>query len=222
MRGMSRSARSNTTGIDWATADLKTGEGVAAALHGSDTIVHCASDQRGDAASAARLIQDAGTAGVTHLVFPSIVGTDRVPLAYFRAKLDVERVIRGGSVPSTMLRATQFYQFILEGAQRLTRLPVVPVPSHFPVQPVDARDVAVRLVELALDAPNPAVPELVGPEELTFASMIRGYLARIGRHRPVWEVPFPGTREIRNGGLLSSDENRQLASTTWTEFLDIR
>ncbi len=89
-------------------ADPAPGDGLAGAVHGVDAVVHLASapgrgSAQPDVAATRRLVAAAHRAGVRHLVYVSIVGVDRVPLAYYRAKLAAEGVVRAGPVPFTML-----------------------------------------------------------------------------------------------------------------------
>ena len=83
-------------------------------------------------------------------MYISIVGVDRFPRGYFKAKLEAEGVVAESGLPWTTLRATQFYELIAKGATRLAKLPVIPVPAGFVVQPVDSGEAAARLAELAL------------------------------------------------------------------------
>ena len=113
---MSRRVRSQP---GWVAADLATGEGLLDAVRGADAVVHLASATgRGaktadtDVAGTRRLVAAAYQAGVGHLVYVSIVGVDRVPLSYYRAKLAAEDIVRAGQVPWTIVRATQFPQLV--------------------------------------------------------------------------------------------------------------
>src|SRR5262249_61895127 len=98
-----------------------------------------------------------------HVVYISIVGSDLVSFGYVRAKLECERLVSGSGLPWTTLRATQFYDLILKGAPTLARLPVVPVPAGFVIQPVDSGEVAARLAGLALSEPARRLPDMGGP-----------------------------------------------------------
>lgn len=151
-------------------------------------------------------------------MFISIVGADRVGFGYIRSKLEAESVIADCGLPWTTLRATQFYDLILAGAHRAARLPV-PVPAGFRVQPVDADDVAAKLVDLALFAPAGRVSDLGGPHVTTAAELVCAYLQTIGRRRPVIQVWIPGTRPIRAGGLLPQEPAQASGQTTWEQFL---
>jgi hypothetical protein len=115
----------------------------------------------------------------------SVVGADRVPVVsaadramfgYFASKLAAERVIADSGLPWTTLRATQFHDLILMVAQQMTKLPVIPVPAGFRFQPVDAGEVAGRLVELALGTPAGLAPDMAGPRVYTMPDLLHSYL----------------------------------------------
>ena len=152
--------------IEWAVGDLGTGEGIDAAVADVDTIIHCASDYRRarkDLPGVRRFLDAARDAGVAHLVYISIVGIDQVPLSYYRVKLDEERLIQSSGLAWTILRTTQFHDLVRRIAAALARLPVMVVPS-ISVQPIDTREVAARLVELAAGRPRGRVADLGGPQ----------------------------------------------------------
>src|SRR5215210_2773888 len=107
--------------------DLSTGEGLDEAVRGIDTIVHCATSpfrraHRVDVEGTRRLLEAAARAGVSHLVYISIVGIDLAEsYPYYRVKLDAERVVEGSPLPYTILRATQFYDLVLMALHFLDR-----------------------------------------------------------------------------------------------------
>jgi uncharacterized protein YbjT (DUF2867 family) len=165
---------------------------------------------------------------VRHLVYISVVGADRVPVSsgvdramfgYFAAKLAAERVVADSGLPWTMLRATQFHDLVLMVARQLAKLPVVPVPAGFRFQPVDADEVAARLVELTLGPPAGLVPDLGGPRVYRGADLVRGYLQASHRHRPIVPVWLPGkaARAVRAGANLSPE--RAVGHRSWEDFL---
>jgi uncharacterized protein YbjT (DUF2867 family) len=208
-------------GVDFVTGDLVAGTGIDPAVDGVSAIVHCASDNKGDAEATRNLVAAATAGGgKPHLVYISIVGADRVTFGYVRAKLEAEQIVAGSGLPWTTLRATQFYDLILNGTQKLARLPMVPVPAGFPTQPVDTGEVAARLAELTLGEPAGRVPDMAGPQVLSFADLVRGYLRASGRRRPVLPVWLPGLRRIRDGALIPEPSADTLIGTrTWAEFL---
>lgn len=202
----------------WATADLKTGRGLDAAVADAEVIVHCATG-RGDSGAARNLIDAAKRAGRPHLVYISIVGIDQVPVGYYKSKLDVERQVAGAGLPWTVLRATQFHQLILRGCEALARLPVMLVPAGTSFQPVDAAEVAVRLAELATGPAAGRTPDMGGPEVLGAADLARAYLRARGRHRAVLPVWLPGSAfaGYRAGAHLAP--GHRAGRVTFAQFL---
>jgi uncharacterized protein YbjT (DUF2867 family) len=197
VRVLSRRERSPAapSEAEWVVGDLLTGDGLPEAVAGVSAVVHCASDPRkpdDDLDAAVQLLLAARAAGVPHLVYVSIVGVDRVPYAYYKAKHRVEEIVEDGGVPWTILRATQFHDFVATLLDYLSRGPVALAPAGMSDQPVDVREVASRLVELVAAGPSGRVEDLGGPQVLTVTELMRTYLAATGRRRPVWTVPFPG------------------------------
>jgi uncharacterized protein YbjT (DUF2867 family) len=228
LRVLSRDPHEAGDRIEYVTGDLATGAGIEAAVAGAGTVVHLAGTSKGDEDKARHLVWAASRAGVGHLVFISVVGTDRIPVVsgvdrtmfgYFASKLAAERVVAGSGLPWTTLRATQFHQLFLKTAERLVRLPVLPAPAGFRFQPVDADEVAARLVELALGRPAGLVPDLGGPRVYSMAQLLRGYLRARDRHRPILPVPVAGraARAFKSGANLAPD--RAVGRRTWEEFL---
>lgn len=204
----------------WATGDLRTGDGVDAAVSGADVIVHCATTLgKGDLQAARHLVGAARRAGSPHLVYISIVGVDRVPVGYYKAKLEAERQIEDSGLPWTVLRATQFHQLILRGCDLLARLPVLLVPAATSFQPIDAAEVAARLAELATGPPAGRVPDMGGPEISGAGDLARSYLDVRRRHRMVLPVRLPGAAfaGYRSGYQLAPDH--AVGRVTFAEFL---
>lgn len=180
--------------------DLRTGDGVDAAVSGADTIVHCATTLgRGDV-QATRVLADAArrAGGAPHLVYISIAGIDAVPLSYYRAKLAAEQVVEDSGLPWTILRTTQFHDLVATLFRAQRALPWTTVLSGVRFQPVDVRDVADRLAELAEKGPSGRAPDLGGPQVRTMRELARAY-----RGRPVLPVPLPG----RIAGALRAGRN---------------
>ena len=93
----------------------------------------------------------------------SVTAVDQLPLTYFKSKLGAEQAVLASSVPSTVLRAAQFHDFAIKTVGAIAKLPVMPIPGGLRLQPVDARDVAERLVELALRLVNHARRRTTSP-----------------------------------------------------------
>ncbi len=228
VRVLSRHRHEPEQGVEFVTADLAENEGVEAALAGAETVVHCAGSTKGDGDKAQNLARAASQAGVRHLVFISVVGADRIPIAsgidramfgYFGSKLAAEQAVADSGVPWTTLRATQFHDLIFTTVSQMTKMPAVPVPTGLRFQPVDADEVAARLVELALGAPAGLVPDMAGPRTYEMRELVRGYLQAHGKHRPLVPLRLPGkaARAFRDGANLAPD--RAVGHRTWEDFL---
>ena len=228
VRVLSRHIHSPGDDVEFVTGDLATGEGIQAAVAGAETVVHCAGSSKGDEDKARNLVRAASRAGVGHLVYISVVGADRIPIVsaidramfgYFGSKLAAERTVADSALPWTTLRATQFHDLHLTVAEQLAKLPVIPVPAGFRFQPVDAGEVAARLVELTLGKPAGLVPDIAGPRVYGVADLLRGYLRVRGKHRMMVPVRLPGkaARAFRAGANLSPE--RAVGHRTWEDFL---
>lgn len=228
VRILSRRGHESSDGVEYLTGDLATGNGVDAAVDGVETIVHCAGSARGDEDKARNLVRAASRSGAPHLVYISVVGADQIPVVsgidrntfgYFAAKRAAELVVTGSGLPWTTLRATQFHELTLTVARQLAKLPVLPVPAGVRFQPVDAGEVATRLVELALDRPAGLVPDLAGPRVYGMDELVRSYLRATGRRRLIMPVRLPGQayRAVRAGANLAPDH--AVGHRTWEDFL---
>ncbi|MBO0652939.1 NAD(P)H-binding protein [Streptomyces triculaminicus] len=207
-------------GITYVTADLLKDEGIEPALDGVETVLHLAGGPKGDDEATRNLVRAAQRADVKHLVYISVIGADKVPLGYFKAKLGAEQAVAGSGLPWTTLRAAQFHDLVLKVVGTMTKMPVVPVPGGLRFQPVDAREVAARLVELTLGEPAGLVPDLAGPTVYGLADLSRGYLRARGKSRPMLPVRMPGKagRAYRAGENLSL-ETAVTGHRTWEDFL---
>lgn len=154
--------------------------------------------------------------GVRHHVLLSIVGVDRVGFGYYRGKRRQEDLVRGGPVPWTILRATQFHEF---APQLLGDRRVAVVPSMLS-QPVSAAEVADELARLAVAAPLGMAPELAGPRQERVATMLRRFAAAKGRRAVVVNVRIPGAsgRAASSGALLPTGPGRR-GKRTFDEWL---
>ncbi len=193
-RVLSRRGRTPETpsGREWATADLAS-DPLEAALDGIDAVVHLASEKGAgevDVVGTRRLLEAAGQAEIRHVVVISIIGCDRIPLPFYASKVRIEALTRSARVPWSIVRVAQFHSFV----ERLVAAPAsLPVPSPIVAdlrfQPVDEREVAERLVEIALGEPLGDAPEIAGPEVLTLGEIAAAWLADSGR--PAALVPVP-------------------------------
>ena len=206
-------AASPDTGVD-----IITGKGLAGALKGAQVVVDVSNaPDWGDAAvmeffqtSARNILAAETAAGVGHHVALSVVGTDRLQdSGYFRAKLAQEQALKAADLPCTILRATQFYEFIVRIADFSTADGTVVLPPIL-IQPEAADDVAAALADIARRVPVNGTVELAGPERFRLDELVRHYLSVKGDPRPVVtdvRAPYFGLL-LDEGALLPGDSPR--------------
>lgn len=227
VRVLSRNDHAGGDGVQFATGDLATGEGVEAAVQGTEIVVHLAGSTKGDEAKARTLVEALSRVEPRHLVYLSVVGSDRVPVVsrvdramfgYFEAKRAAEEIVAGSGVPFTTLRVTQVHDLMLTTAKAMAKLPVIPAPA-IRFQPIDAGEVADRLTELALGEPAGLVPDMAGPRVYEMRDLTRLYLKARGKHRLFVPVRQPGgaARAFREGANLAPD--RAVGRRTREDFL---
>jgi uncharacterized protein YbjT (DUF2867 family) len=175
VHGLEPLAASPDTGVNTIT-----GGGLAEALEGAQVVVDVANAPVWDDAavmdffqtSSRNLMAAEAAAGVNHHVALSVVGADRLPESgYLRAKVAQEETVKAGSVPYTILRATQFFEFLGRIADSSMNGESVHLPPVF-VQPESAGDVAATLAELAVNEPANGIVELAGPEEFRLDELV--------------------------------------------------
>ena len=177
-----------------------TGEGLKEAVAGAQVVIDLSNAPSRDAKAVLEFFETSGrnllaaeaAAGVQHHVALSIVGTDRVPdQGYYRAKVAQEKLIEASSIPYTIIRATQFLEFLGTIAATSTDGNRVRLsPGLF--QPIAADDVAAIVADVALAAPRNGIVEIAGPERAPFNEIIARYLKAIGDPREVVSDPEAG------------------------------
>ncbi|MCM2504271.1 SDR family oxidoreductase [Aureimonas altamirensis] len=181
-------AASPSTGVN-----ALTGEGLTDVLHGADVVVDVSNSPSFEDAAVLEFFERSGRnllaaelgAGVRHHVVLSIVGTDRLEgNGYFRAKVVQERLIRDSGIPFTIVRATQFFEFVATIAEASVDGGRIIVPDA-DFQPIAAVDVAAALADAALAPPRNATIEIAGPDRLPFRDFVASGLAANGDNRQV-------------------------------------
>ncbi|NNC12555.1 NAD(P)H-binding protein [Planctomonas sp. JC2975] len=221
VRILSRHPRADEPGIHHVSGDTVAGTGLAEALDGVDVVLHLAGGAKGDDIAARNLAAAAKTAGTRHLILISVVGADRMPIGYFRAKAEAERAIAESGTPWSVLRATQLHEFVYPMVRGMAKLPLLPTPGGLRFEPVNVDEVAARLVELALGDPAGRVADIAGPEVVDVRQLADAYAEVMGsRPRPGLPIRIPGAigRAYRAGDNLAGD-TVQRGQRTWREFL---
>jgi uncharacterized protein YbjT (DUF2867 family) len=171
-----------------------TGEGLKETLAGAQVVIDLSNSPSFEDKAVLEFFETSGrnlfpaeaAAGVQHHVALSIVAIDRTDNGYFRAKVAQEKLIRASGIPYTIVRATQFMEFLGGIAASSTDGAVVRLPSVL-FQPIAADDVAPIVAEVALARPRNDIVEIAGPERLRFDQIIARYLSAVGDSREVVE-----------------------------------
>jgi uncharacterized protein YbjT (DUF2867 family) len=206
-----------------------TGEGLAEVLKGASVVVDVSnSPSWEDAAvlkffetSTSNLLKFAAAAGVKHLVALSVVGTDQLSgSGYFRAKIAQEKLIKGSPIPYSIVRATQFFEFIKSIAEASADGDTIRLAPAL-IQPIAAEDVAGVVCEVALGPPLNSTVEVAGPEQFHLDELIqRALSAWTDPHKVISDshAPYFGA-ELDARTLLPDDGHARLAETRLEEWL---
>src|SRR5258706_3466421 len=205
-----------------------TGEGLAQALVGAEIVVDVANAPSWEDAAVLKFFEDAGRnlaatetkAGVKHHVALSVVGTDRLlESGYFRAKLAQEQLIKASGIPYSIVRATQFFEFIGAIAKSGMVGQTVRVPSAL-MQPIASDDVAAAMADFTLSKPANRIVELAGPEPIQIDEIVRQFLREQGDAREViTDANAPYYRIKVSKRSLVPGEGARLAPTRFADWL---
>jgi uncharacterized protein YbjT (DUF2867 family) len=195
-----------------------TGQGLEGAMTGAQVVIDVSNAPSLDAKAVMEFFETSGrnllaaeaAAGVRHHVVLSIVGTDRAPgQGYYRAKVAQEKLVEASGIPYTIIRATQFLEFLGAIAGASTDGRVVRLPPGL-LQPIAADDVAAIVGEVALANPRNGIVEIAGPERAPFNEIVARYLKAVGDPREVVkdsEARYFGGR-LEEKSLVPWDEAR--------------
>jgi uncharacterized protein YbjT (DUF2867 family) len=219
-------AASPSTGVN-----TLTGEGLAEALAGAQVVVDVANSPSFEDKAVLEFFETAGrnllaaeaAAGVGHHVALSVVGTDRLLASgYFRAKMAQENLIKASKVPHTIVRATQFFEFVGSIAQSATDGQTVRLSPAL-VQPIVSDDVAAALADVAVEEPVNGTVELAGPEPIRLDELVRRFLSANRDARNVTtdvHALYFGT-ELNDQSLTPGD-NPRIGPTRFEDWLKKR
>lgn len=206
--------------------DLLSGLGLPEALNEADVVVNLTNSPTFDEASPAffertmdNLIAAASAAGVGHAVILSIVGADQVPgLVYYRAKVLQEDILKAGQVPYSIVRATQFFEFLdavlFETADEKT----VRLPATL-VQPMASADVAQAVADVCVGHPLRGTQDIAGPDVFALDELGRITLAAHGDDRTVVTDKSAGVFASASGDALIAKDHAIIAKTSYREWL---
>ncbi|MET7375629.1 SDR family oxidoreductase [Micromonospora arida] len=212
---------SPSTGVD-----LLTGQGLSDGLAGAEVVVNLTNSPTFDEASPAffqttmdNLLAAAARAGVGHAVILSIVGVDQVPdLDYYRAKTLQEEILTAGPIPYSIVRATQFFEFVEAIMSWTADDTTVRLPST-KVQPMAAADVAQAVAEVTMGAPLQGIRNVAGPDVFALDELGRITLTASGDQRTVTTDNTAGMFAAVSGDVLTGSDDAVIAPTAYREWL---
>jgi uncharacterized protein YbjT (DUF2867 family) len=200
--------------------DLTTGAGLEAALEGCEVVIDASN---GPSSSKARAVLVEGSrrilaaeqrAGVSHHVCVSIVGIERVPIGYYRVKLEQESVVEQGGVPWTIVRSTQFHDLLGAWLSAAARVRVLPA-ARAQLQPVDVAEAAGAVAGAAIAAPRQARLTVAGPEIHDLRALGRLWREATGVRTLEIPIPLPGKmgQAVRDGALTCPEPDNRGTGT---------
>lgn len=206
--------------------DLLSGRGLAEALKGADVVANLTNSPTFDDASPAffqqtmdNLLAAANAARVGHAVILSIVGADQVPgLAYYRAKVLQENILKAGPVPYSIVRATQFFEFMDWALSETADQNTVRLPATL-IQPIASADVAQEVADVSVGSPLQGTRNIAGPDVFALDELGRITLAARGDHRTVVTDNSAGMFAAASGDALIAKDGAIIAKTTYQEWL---
>ncbi|TDC39188.1 LysR family transcriptional regulator [Micromonospora sp. 15K316] len=206
--------------------DLISGKGLTEAMAGADVVVNLTNSPTFDEASPAffqttmeNMLAAAKAADVGHAVILSIVGADQVPdLVYYRAKVLQEDLLKAGPVPYSIVRATQFFEFVDAAMSWTSDETTVRLPATL-VQPMASADVAQAVADVAAGAPLGGTRNVAGPEVFPLDELGRITLAARGDQRTVVTDDSAGLFAAASGNALIAGSDAVIFKTTYREFL---
>lgn len=215
----------DTSAIPWSRVDLAAGEGLADALDGADTVFHLAGGTRKiggksvEVVAIEHLLAAARKARIKHLVCISIVGVDRIPFSYYRVKETVESLVQQSTIPYTILRVTQFHDFVDHVLGMMMRFAVGLVPKKMRIQPISVPAAATHLRAVGESGPQHRILTIGGREAVELGVLAAQWQHYRGQHKPVFNIPIVG--KALNAWANGYGTCPEIAedSSTWEEYL---
>jgi len=204
-----------------------TGEGLAEALAGAQVVVDVANSPSFEDKAVLEFFETSGrnllaaeaTAGVGHHVALSVVGTDRLlESGYFRGKMAQEKLIKASKVPYTIVRSTQFFEFLGSIAQSETDGQTVRLSPAL-VQPIASDDVAAAMTDTTLGAPVNGTVEVAGPERVPLAELVQRFFSAKDTRKVITDVHSRYFGAELNDQSLIPGDNARIGPTSFEAWL---
>jgi uncharacterized protein YbjT (DUF2867 family) len=189
--------------------DLKSGDGIKEAIKSKSVVLHLASDKKhpdNDVNGTALLVQEIkNQRPKVHFIYISIVGTDLLPMTYFKQKYQIEKIIENSGIHWSILRTTQFFEYIDQVLNQFLQFPIGFIPKLVPVQPIDKALVAEELAEMIFKPPSYQIKNIGGKNISTLEETARHWLNKYQKKRMIFNLPLWGKlgRNLLAGALTT-------------------
>lgn len=206
--------------------DLASMEEMDTSLLNRSIILHLASDKKhpaNDVYGTKRLLQEIAKRNYNpHFIYISIVGTDQLSMTYFKQKFQVEEEIKRSGVSYSILRATQFHNYVDQILQQLLKFRLAILPKKVLVQPIDVTVVAERLVNMCFEQPSNQIENIGGREVLPLKEMVNFWLSIKNKRKTVVNLPLWGRagRSLKAGCLTC--EKKTNGGRNWRQWVTDR
>jgi len=213
--------------LEFFTGDLFKNFGLKEAAAGAEIVIHCASNPRNfqqtDIEGTKNLLQALDSNSIKHFIYISIVGIDQSDYPYYQGKLEVENSIANSGIPFTILRTTQFHDFVLTMIKALesqsVESDVMTIPSGLRFQSVAVQEVAALLASLAFESPKGLMRDFGGPKVLHLEEMIQIYFEIIQSNKNLaLKEPEDIRHRLFTTGINLCPENNS-GKQTWEDYL---
>ncbi|QDK81503.1 NAD-dependent epimerase/dehydratase family protein [Spirosoma sp. KCTC 42546] len=218
----------NQASVPWTHTNLATGDGLSEALAGVDTVFHLATGQgkigreSDEVVFTRNLLNAVKQSNVKHLIYSSIVGVDKIPYSYYQAKLNAEKLIQASQVPYTILRATQFHDFVDFVLGKLLNLPIGFVPKKLLIQPIDVVVVAQELCRLAQAGSQQTTLQLGGPKVYDAGTLAKRWMQHRKVSKPIIPIPAIGAIMKPIAAGRATCPEAAIGTKTWKAYLTER
>lgn len=218
----SRSKPLDTGPFEWVYSDLSTGEGIEEAVQGIDVIIHAATSPIKNS----KIVEVSGfqeflskIKHINHFIYPSIVGIDEIPLKYYKLKYEAEELLRNSSIPYTIVRATQFHNFVENIFLSKPLFNRYVVPGNIKFQSVDVSEFANHLIGLVNKGPQGRTGDFGGPDIMTLKEMAEEKIKINNESNKVLSFSMPGQlyRSLKDG--KNTNDNQRMGKITFKDYL---
>jgi uncharacterized protein YbjT (DUF2867 family) len=208
--------------FEWIYSDLSSGEGLEAAVKDVDVIIHAATSP----VKNSKMVEVLGfkeflgkMKHIKHLIYPSIVGIDEIPFKYYKQKYEAEDLLKNSSIPHTIVRATQFHNFVenLFISKPLFKRYIV--PGNFKFQSVEVSEFARHLIGLVEKEPQGRAEDFGGPEIMTLKEMAELKIKKNNESNKVLSISFPGKLHKTMSEGKNTNSLRKMGQITFGDYL---